>query len=322
VFDQNVNLTATDSCPSIQYAGTIGAFAVSGNTVYLGLGREANGASPAIATADVNGNLNCTSLISLPIDTSGRIGSIVAADNLLIATGDFTTSTGTTNVAGWLVKLDLNGTIQGWKKFNNIILPRAVIVEESGSSFIYLVGTLDDASTVPNNEFIWIDKLDTNLNEMPGWPKVWDGDNSNFVDSQGNHGNLANWGNAIVPNPAATGGIIAVGQITELPPNTDQNRGDCGLIAYDPNGNVLWKTRQDFSGGDTCTAAVVDAASMSLFVAGAANTFTDGQQTLTAEFALPGVPAPAAKSRALVGDPQAEEPARGESAPRAAGHIR
>lgn len=313
VFDQNINLTTTDACPSIEYAGTFVGFAKNGVTVYFGIDRKPN-AGPAIATSDVNGNLNCAAApIDLPIDASGRIGSVVATDNFLVATGDLSTNTGTTNVAGWLAKLGLDGKVQGQKQFNNIILPSAVVVQESGSSFIYLVGTLFGTPTAPGTQLFWTDKLDANLNELPGWPKTWDGDNASFVGTGG--GGLANWGNAIVANPASTGGVIAIGQITEPPPNADPNRGDCGMIAYGPDGAVLWKTRQDFSGGDTCNAAVVDAASMSLFVAGATNEFTGVQQTLTAEFALPGVPAPAAKSRALAGDLQAEEPARGDSEP-------
>jgi hypothetical protein len=64
----------------------------------------------------------------------------------------------------------------------------------------------------------------------------------------------------------------------------------------------------------------VDAASLSLFVAGATNLLTDGQQTLTAEFALPDIPAAQAKSRELTsGQPQTEEPVRGSAEPTTGG---
>lgn len=274
VFDSNMTMKADDFCPSTPFTGGLNAIAVGGSSVYLGLTRNPH-YPPAIVTSDASGNINCGSLTALPEDNSARIGSVVAASDHILVVGD---TTAISPIAGWIVKLGTDFSVKAQKTIPGIILPRATEVTEGGSVFVYLVGTTFNGTS---SQLIWVDKLDSNLNEVSGWPKTWDGDNPNFA------GIAANWGNAIVPNPGSAGGVIAIGQITETPPNTDPNRGDCGLIAYKPDGTVAWKVRQDFSGGDSCTAAAVDPASFSLFVGGSVNTFTPQQQTLVAGFALP-----------------------------------
>jgi hypothetical protein len=284
-FDQNVNLTASDYCPSTQYAGAFAAIATTSNTAYLGIDRNPT-TTPAITEADASGNINCTALIGLPFtNPSARIGSIVATSSFLIVTGDEVPSTSTASVVGWVAKLGLDGTVQAQQQFNNIVLPRAVAITESGSIVIYLVGSLNPTAS-PYDQPIWVNKLDSGLNQVARWPLTWDGDNPDFVDSQGNKGDLVSWGNAIVANPAASGGIIAVGQITGLPPNTDPNYSDIGIIAYGPTGTVLWKTRQSFYVKVTCNAAVVQGSF--LYVVGAINNSDQTiQQSLTTAFTLP-----------------------------------
>lgn len=295
--DSGANLKFQNFCYGSAGQGMFVAVAMVGTGSYLGIDRNPN-AGPAVVKADADGKPDCSNNppINLPINTigtmgfiatTGRIGNITSDGSSLFVSGDANVNGG--SVSGWLLKTDLNGIVQKSLALANVSLPKTVIVNEGGTNYVYVIATIWTATVTSygtGKQWFYIDKYDMNLNRASGtWPQQWDGTIGTTA------GGTVNYGNAMVANPGAAGGVVVVGQMTKLNlpvNNPDPNDGDCGIAAFGPTGTPLWQTRQGWSTADACNAAFTDPTTFSLYVAGITTPATTSvPQVMAAKFALP-----------------------------------
>jgi len=131
-----------------------------------------------------------------------------------------------------ILLLDFSGNLIWRKHFDDCLLANSVITEEG----IYLgYTTLEDTS----QRLVTI-KFDYNGNIE--WQRIWDGD-----PTPGTY--VVCWTGKVLAYPEPKGGCIHLGAIPQNGSQVNENKTDFGLIAYDKNGNVIWKMR--FRGDST-----------------------------------------------------------------------
>ncbi len=159
-----------------------------------------------------------------------RVYGLVIGSNYLLTSGDSHHSDGM--LVGFVQKRALDGVLI-WERSVSTGLLRTHIVEQDGT--IYVGGTLHTGTT----QTLLVAAFDQSGNEL--WRTTWDG---------GQPGSISNWLNQLIPNP--NGGVVAIGNIQELPGNpnctTMPNCWDAAIWIVGPNGETVWEKRADFFG--------------------------------------------------------------------------
>jgi len=176
---------------------------------------------------------------SFQVRDSGILYGLWVTPNYILTSGQFYDTEGPWSVAGYLRKFDHQGNLlwEGEKTFNDVIQLKVV---EDSQGFIYAAGTQLELTPNEPRRYILV-KLNQQGEEI--WRRFWDGDNPSEQ-------NYCNWVNDLILKPQ--GGVVVIGALTEFKGaspccTTYPNCWDFGAWAVDPEGNTLWKIRQDIN---------------------------------------------------------------------------
>jgi hypothetical protein len=269
--------TTTKEFCSAVYGG-FSAVAAANNTLLLAL--RPSGQPPSVIAKPADSPLDCGNQLMMLNDPSARFTGIYGGDSYILIAGD-RASGGQWSRNGFVAKSDYAGTIAWLVNFQDIlpieealIDPEVFAANENGNEYVYVGGT--KLRTASKQE-LYVAKFSSDGQLL--WQTSWDGDNSSR--EQGN------WLSAIVPNPK--GGAVAVGAIMMLPPNTNLNRSDIGILAVKPDGTISWKRREPVGNSYTSFSNDIAISRESAYVAGVVyfGTTHDTARAFLAKFALP-----------------------------------
>ncbi len=181
--------------------------------------------------ADIHVYDNDLNFIRL-LSVSGRVKRIISRDNYLYIASSRYGGGIITNVSSDISKYDVSGNL-----ISSVHLPDRYsnfIAFDNGGD-LYSARVEFTGSVAP--AMCWeIMKLDTDLNVV--WTRKWLGDYEPLPTS------LSLWARDLVALP--TGGCVVVGSATKLNQNpVDPNKDDPMAIAFDGQGDILWKLRID-----------------------------------------------------------------------------